>query len=62
MLRWLELYSSYSGDRGFPLSSGPCVNAAVAVDFAPGLTCANVPIAKGMVHGSGYGQWNGEVH
>ncbi len=109
VLRWLELYGSYSGDRArytspyddgtghlgeylpnapfatgqfnlyvtnlgpwsggleyrylssFPLSSGPCVNAAVTTDFGHGLTCADAPTAKGMVYGPGYGEWNGDV-
>jgi TonB dependent receptor/TonB-dependent Receptor Plug Domain len=46
----------------FPLSSGPCANSAVAADF-PGLTsCANAPTARGQVNGSGYGEWNADVH
>jgi hypothetical protein len=46
----------------FPLSSGPCANAAVANDF-PGLTsCANAPTPPGQVNGSGYGEWNGDAH
>ena len=46
----------------FPLSSGPCVNSAVATDF-PGLkTCAQAPTAQGEVYGHGYGEWNGDVH
>lgn len=46
----------------YPLSSGPCSNAAVAADF-PGLTsCAQAPTAKGQVFGSGYGEWNADVH
>jgi hypothetical protein len=46
----------------FPLSSGPCANSAVAADF-PGLTsCANAPTPRGQVNGSGYGEWNGDVH
>ena len=46
----------------FPLTSGPCSNAAVAVDF-PGLTsCAQAPTAKGTVFGSGYGEWNADAH
>jgi hypothetical protein len=110
VLRWLELYGSYSGDKArytsplddgtghmgdylpnapfatgqfnlyvtnlgpwsggleyrylssFPLSSGPCVNSAVTTDFGHGLTCADAPTPKGMVYGSGYGEWNGDVH
>ena len=46
----------------FPLTSGPCANAAVAVDF-PGLTsCAQAPTTRGTVFGSGYGEWNADVH
>lgn len=46
----------------FPLSSGPCVNSAVQTDF-PGLTsCASAPTPKGQVLGSGYGEWNSDVH
>ncbi len=46
----------------YPLSSGPCSNAAVAVDF-PGLTsCAQAPTAKGQVNGSGYGEWSADAH
>jgi hypothetical protein len=46
----------------FPLTSGPCANSAVAADF-PGLTsCVEAPTAKGMVYGSGYGEWNVDVH
>ena len=46
----------------YPLSSGPCSNAAVAADF-PGLTsCAQAPTPKGTVFGSGYGEWNADVH
>ena len=47
---------------GYPLTSGPCADAAVKVDF-PGLsTCAQAPTAKGEVFGSGYGEWSAEVH
>jgi TonB dependent receptor/TonB-dependent Receptor Plug Domain len=46
----------------FPLSSGPCVNSAAIADF-PGVTgCADAPTRLGQVNGSGYGEWNGEVH
>ena len=110
VLRWLEIYASYSGDHAryttpsddgtghlgfnlpnaplatgslniylknlgpwsgglayrylssFPLSSGPCNDAAVANDF-PGLTrCAEAPTAPGQVNGSGYGEWNADIH
>jgi outer membrane receptor protein involved in Fe transport len=46
----------------FPLSAGPCANSAVTNDF-PGLTsCANAPTPRGQVNGSGYAEWNGDVH
>jgi hypothetical protein len=46
----------------YPLSSGPCNNAAVTHDF-PGLTsCAHAPTAQGQVSGSGYGEWNADLH
>ncbi|HTY48354.1 MAG TPA: TonB-dependent receptor, partial [Steroidobacteraceae bacterium] len=46
----------------FPLTSGPCTNAAVQADF-PGLTtCSQAPTAKGTVFGSGYGEWSADVH
>jgi hypothetical protein len=46
----------------FPLTSGPCANSAVVADF-PGLTsCAEAPTAKDMVYGSGYGEWNADMH
>jgi hypothetical protein len=46
----------------YPLSSGPCNDAAVAIDF-PGLkTCAQAPTAQGQVNGSGYGEWNADLH
>jgi hypothetical protein len=46
----------------FPLTSGPCNDVAVATAFGSGLTCANAPTAKGMVFGSGYGEWSADVH
>jgi hypothetical protein len=46
----------------YPLSSGPCMNSAVARDF-PGLTsCSSAPTLPGQVNGSGYGEWNADVH
>jgi TonB dependent receptor/TonB-dependent Receptor Plug Domain len=46
----------------YPLSSGPCNDAAVAHDF-PGLaSCAQAPTALGQVNGSGYGEWNADIH
>jgi len=45
----------------YPLTSGPCADAAVKVDF-PGLaTCAQAPTPKGEVFGSGYGEWNADL-
>jgi hypothetical protein len=42
----------------YPLSSGPCVNAAAERDF--GTTCANSPTRAtlGQVDGKGFGEWN----
>ncbi len=47
----------------YPLSSGPCVNAAAIHDF-PGVatSCANAPTAPGQVNGKGYGELNLDVH
>jgi outer membrane receptor protein involved in Fe transport len=47
----------------YPLSSGPCVNAAAVHDF-PGVatSCANAPTAQGQINGKGYGQLNLDVH
>jgi hypothetical protein len=47
---------------GFPLSSGPCANAAVANDFPGYTSCAHAPTAQGQVDGSGYGEWNADAH
>jgi outer membrane receptor protein involved in Fe transport len=51
----------YLGD--YPLSSGPCVNAAAVHDF-PGVatSCANAPTAPGQINGKGFGQLNLDVH
>ncbi|HUA52917.1 MAG TPA: TonB-dependent receptor [Candidatus Sulfotelmatobacter sp.] len=51
----------YLGD--YPLSSGPCMNAAAVHDF-PGVatSCANAPTTPGQVNGKGYGQLNLDVH
>ncbi|HTZ37008.1 MAG TPA: TonB-dependent receptor [Stellaceae bacterium] len=47
----------------YPLSSGPCVNAAAVHDFPDVATsCANAPTAQGQVNGKGYGQLNLDVH
>ena len=47
----------------YPLSSGPCVNAAAVHDF-PGVatSCANAPTALGQVNGQGFGELNLDVH
>jgi outer membrane receptor protein involved in Fe transport len=47
----------------YPLSSGPCVNAAAVHDF-PGVatSCANAPTALGQVNGTGFGELNLDVH
>jgi outer membrane receptor protein involved in Fe transport len=47
----------------YPLSSGPCVNSAAVNDF-PGVatSCANAPTAPGQVNGSGFGEFNLDVH
>ena len=46
----------------YPLSSGPCVDAAAVKDF-PGVTgCANAPTLAGQVNGSGFGQLNLDIH
>jgi outer membrane receptor protein involved in Fe transport len=46
----------------FPLSSGPCVNSAARADFAGASSCADAPTAQGQVFGSGYTEWNANVH
>jgi hypothetical protein len=47
----------------YPLSSGPCVDAAAARDFPGAATsCANAPTAPGQVNASGFGQLNLDVH
>jgi outer membrane receptor protein involved in Fe transport len=47
----------------YPLSSGPCVDAAAVHDFPGAATsCANAPTAQGQVNGKGYGQLNLDVH
>ncbi len=46
----------------YPLSSGPCNDAAAVRDF-PGVatSCANAPTASGQVNGTGFGQVNVDV-
>ena len=46
----------------FPLTSGPCAETAVQADFKGQSSCATAPTAKGEVWGSGYGEWNADVH
>jgi outer membrane receptor protein involved in Fe transport len=47
----------------YPLSSGPCNNAAAVHDFPDVATsCANAPTASGQINGKGYGQLNLDVH
>jgi len=46
----------------FPLSSGPCVNSAAISDFRGVTGCATAPTPLGQVNGSGYGEWNADLH
>jgi outer membrane receptor protein involved in Fe transport len=48
---------------GYPLSSGPCNNAAAIRDF-PGVaaSCADAPTALGQVKGKGFGEVNLDAH
>jgi hypothetical protein len=47
----------------YPLSSGPCNNAAAVHDFPDVATsCANAPTAQGQVNGKGFGEVNLDVH
>jgi outer membrane receptor protein involved in Fe transport len=51
----------YLGD--YPLSSGPCVNAAAVRDFSGVATsCANAPTAPGQVNADGFGELNLDIH
>lgn len=46
----------------FPLSSGPCNDAAARRDFAGAASsCLDAPTARGQVDGRGFGQWNLDV-
>ncbi|HUC65910.1 MAG TPA: TonB-dependent receptor [Stellaceae bacterium] len=46
----------------FPITSGPCNDAAAVHDFPNVATsCANAPTAQGQVNGKGYGQLNLDV-
>jgi outer membrane receptor protein involved in Fe transport len=46
----------------YPLSSGPCNNAAAVHDFPGVATCATAPTALGQVNGKGFGETNLDVH
>jgi outer membrane receptor protein involved in Fe transport len=54
---------SYRYLGNYPLSSGPCVNAAAVHDF-PGVasSCATAPTVSGQVNGKGFGELNLDVH
>jgi len=66
---YLENLGAWSGGLDFrylgdyPLSSGPCVDAAAMHDF-PGVatSCATAPTPRGQVNGHGFGQMNLSVH
>ena len=54
---------SYRYLGNYPLSSGPCNDAAAVHDFPEVATsCANAPTAKGQVNGRGFGETNLDVH
>jgi len=67
---YLNDLGSWSGGLSFrylgnyPLSSGPCNNAAAVHDFPDaGVTsCTNAPTALGQVNGRGFGETNLDVH
>jgi outer membrane receptor protein involved in Fe transport len=47
----------------YPLSSGPCRDAAAAHDFSGVATsCADAPTAPGQINAKGFGQWNLDAH
>jgi hypothetical protein len=47
----------------YPLSSGPCNNAAAVKDFPGAATsCANAPTALGQVNGKGFSELNLDAH
>jgi outer membrane receptor protein involved in Fe transport len=46
----------------YPLSSGPCNNAAAVHDFSGSTSCADAPTALGQVNGKGFGETNLDVH
>jgi outer membrane receptor protein involved in Fe transport len=45
----------------YPLSSGPCVNAAAMHDFPGASSCASAPTAPGQIDGKGFGELNLDV-
>jgi len=45
----------------YPLSSGPCVNAAAMHDFPGASSCASAPTAPGQIDGKGFGELNADV-
>ena len=51
-----QLQWRYLGD--FPLTSGPCHDAAVRADFTGLTQCSQAPTAQGPVSGHGYQVWN----
>jgi hypothetical protein len=55
---------SYRYLGNYPLSSGPCNNAAAVHDFPNAVvtSCANAPTALGQVNGKGFGETNLDVH
>jgi hypothetical protein len=60
--RWSgALQYRYLGD--YPLSSGPCNDAAAVHDF-PGVasSCRNAPTSPGQVDGKGFGETNLDLH
>jgi hypothetical protein len=46
----------------YPLSSGPCVNAAAMHDFRGVTSCAGAPTALAQIDGKGFGELNADVH
>jgi len=46
----------------YPLSSGPCVNAAAIHDFPGASSCASAPTVAGQIDGKGFGELNADVH
>jgi outer membrane receptor protein involved in Fe transport len=46
----------------YPLSSGACNDLAVAKTFPGVSSCVAAPTPRGEVFGSGYGEWNADLH